>query len=327
MKRVLQSGLLLFVALLVAGAIGEGLVRIFAPHARDHVVPAGMFEIDPKLGWKLHPGSKVRHRTRYYDVAYDINAMGFRDPPRSAVPPEGKRRVLAFGDSHIFGWGVSPDQKVTAVVEAHNPSLEVWDMGVPGYGLDQEILSYEQSGRLEATDVVLFVTRHTISRTLVSRLFRKPKPRFTVNSSGGLVHVPVPRQSGALTDLFYRVFSPLYLPYFLDRKITRLVRRGGKRRADAGESVPPEWMPLQMGLLLKAKAIADERRQRLTVLVVLEKKSSEEVKDFCGRNGIGFVEAPWPNTPLALTFGEYDRHWTAKAHEIIADRLSAQLSQ
>ena len=238
MKRFFQSGVLLVASLLVAGAIAEGSVRIFAPHSRDHVVPAGMFDIDPELGWKLHPGSNVRHRTRYFDVPYSINSIGFRDRPRNVEQNDKRRRILVFGDSHIFGWGVTPEQRATGIVEARNPSLDIWNMGVPGYGLDQEVLSYERDGgSFGATDVVLFATWHTATRMMFSQIYRKPKPMFTVDSAGALVPTPVRSRTSARTDLVYRLLSPLYLPYFLELQVRRL--GGGRRGRDVTPSLSP----------------------------------------------------------------------------------------
>ncbi|MDP9179142.1 MAG: hypothetical protein M3O61_15810 [Gemmatimonadota bacterium] len=330
MKKLLPSALLLIAGICLAIGLAEGLVRIFAPHSRDHVVPAGMFEIDSELGWKLHPGKQVRHHTRYFNVAYSINSMGFRDRPRTAANANAKRRVLFFGDSEIFGWGVSPDQGVSGLVEAHSPSIEVWNMGVPGYGLDQEILSYEMTGRaLGATDVIFHVSVHTLARSTSGFIFRKPKPRFVVDSIGRLLRVPVQEKSTAGTDLVYRVLSQLYLPYFVETQVKDLTRRAPKRPRGLVETVAvnPTTMRLGMALLLKARTIAAERNQRMFVLASLPDTSRKQLKDFCDRNGIVLVETPWPVPPRQFSFGTYDGHWNPRGHQLVADRLSAQLER
>jgi hypothetical protein len=328
MKKFLSSALLVFGGICVAVGLAEGLVRIFAPHSRDHVVPAGMFEIDSELGWKLHPGKEVRHRTRYFDVGYSINSMGSRDRPRIAANANAKRRVLFFGDSQIFGWGVTPDQAVSGLVEAHSSSTEVWNMGVPGYGLDQEILSYEKDGgSLSATDVIFFVSVHTLGRSRSGFLFMKPKPRFLIDSAGRLVRVAVREKSSALTDLVYRILSPLYLPYFVETELKRLTRRDAMR-GNRDETVPvdPATMRLGMALLLKARAIAAERNHKMFLLAALPDTSRKELKDFCDRNGIAMVGTPWPVAPRQLVFGKYDGHWNPRAHQLVADRLLLALT-
>jgi len=324
-RRLLPSAVLLVAGITVGLGLAEGMVRIFAPHTRDGVVPAGMFEIDSHLGWKLKPATERRHHTRSFDVVYRINSMGFRDPPRTAARATDKRRVLFFGDSFIFGWGVAQNQRTSSFVEAAAPSTEVWNMAVPGYGLDQEILSYElNAGSLSATDVIFYVSTYTLARTQLSFIFTKNKPRFVVDSAGELEHLPIPESSSTWVSVVYRILSPLYLPYFVREQIKRLKRRDS---VHAGETSPvqPDIVLLEKALLLKARAIADARNQRMFVLATLPEPSAKELKDFCDRNRITLVMAPWVVTPSNLVLGKYDGHWNPRAHQLVAAPLLTQL--
>jgi len=326
--KLLPSAVLLVAGITVALGLAEGMVRIFAPHIRDGVVPAGMFEIDSHLGWKLKPGIERRHHTRSFDVIYRINSMGFRDPPRTAARATDTRRVLLFGDSFIFGWGVAQDQRVSSFVEAAAPSTEVWNMAVPGYGLDQEILSYElNAGSLSATDVIFYVSTFTLSRTQSSFLFEKNKPRFVLDSAGKLEHVPIRQSSSTRVSVVYRILSPLYLPYFLNQQIKRMKGRDSVRARMRSESSPvqPSIVLLEKALLLKARAIADERNQRMFVLATLPEASANELKDFCDRNRITLVMVPWAITPSNLVLGKYDGHWNPRGHQLVAAPLLTQL--
>ena len=61
----------------------------------------GYLQIDSELGWTLRPDSTSA------DGLYRVNAQGLRSP--GTVPlaiPAGKTRVLTFGDSFTFGFGV-----------------------------------------------------------------------------------------------------------------------------------------------------------------------------------------------------------------------------
>jgi hypothetical protein len=327
-RRLLLSALLLVAGITVAVGLAEGMVRIFAPHTRDGVVPGGMFEIDSYLGWKLKPAIERRHHTRSFDVVYRINSMGFRDPPRTAARATDKRRVLFFGDSFIFGWGVAQDQRTSSFVEAGAPSTEVWNMAVPGYGLDQEILSYElNAGSLSATDVIFYVSTYTLARTQSGFLFQKNKPRFVVDSAGELKHVPIRESSSTRVSAVYRILSPLYLPYFVNEQIKRLKGRDSARARMRDESSPvqPGIVLLEKALLLKARAIADDRNQRMFVLATLPEPSAKELKDFCDRNRITLVMVPWAIAPSNLVIGKYDGHWNPRAHRLVAARLLTQL--
>ena len=74
--------------------LAEGLVRIFFPHSRDHVIPGGLFDIDDYLGWKLKPGESAAHHSTYFDVVYTINSLGMRDKPRNLSKNENVYRTI-----------------------------------------------------------------------------------------------------------------------------------------------------------------------------------------------------------------------------------------
>jgi hypothetical protein len=61
------------------------------------------------------------------------------------------------------------------------------------------------------------------------------------------------------------------------------------------------------------------------VLASLPEPSAKELKDFCDRNRITLVMAPWAITPSNLVLGKYDGHWNPRAHRLVAARLLTQL--
>ena len=163
-------------------------MRVFAPHSRDQALPGRLFEIDEQLGWKLKANRKVTHRTRYFDVTYITNESGFRDRMRGGSADGGSAggsgyRVLLYGDSQAFGWGVPEDERFSNLLERSLPSLEVWNRAIPAYGLDQQILSYEHSDvATNADEVIFFVSEATLDRSHHDVMYGKPKPMF-VNES------------------------------------------------------------------------------------------------------------------------------------------------
>jgi hypothetical protein len=94
MRKHISNLFLLLISCCVALLLAEVLVRIFDPHARDSVIPGRLFTIDDDLGWKFHPKKSARHRTRYFDVVYDINSFGFRDRPRETAKDSSTHRIL-----------------------------------------------------------------------------------------------------------------------------------------------------------------------------------------------------------------------------------------
>jgi lysophospholipase L1-like esterase len=60
-----------------------------------------------------------------------------------------------LGDSITFGYGVRDGETFSAVLETMDPRLEVVNLGVQGYGTDQELLKLEREGLGFAPDVVV----------------------------------------------------------------------------------------------------------------------------------------------------------------------------
>jgi lysophospholipase L1-like esterase len=89
---------------------------------------------DPKLGFELRPNSFVAS-----EVDYRINHDGFRGPALQAKRGAVKR-LAVFGDSIVFGYWVSEGDAFPAQLGAIlGPGVEVLNLGVPGYNLDQEV--------------------------------------------------------------------------------------------------------------------------------------------------------------------------------------------
>lgn len=99
--------------------------------------------LNPRLGFELRPNSFVSS-----EVDYRINAEGYRGP-RAGVKREGVRRIAVFGDSIVFGYWVAENDAFPAQLEGLlGPGVEVLNLGVPGYNLDQEIEHFR--GRVDS---------------------------------------------------------------------------------------------------------------------------------------------------------------------------------
>lgn len=131
-----------------------------------------MLARDGALGWVNRPG--VRDEG---GATVTTNAQGFRAlAPVSERPPEGKRRVVVIGDSFTFGTD-GDDQWIYPVqLMEMRPDLDVVDLGVPGYGLDQVLLRYRRDARpLHPDHVVVCVQELLIARPM-SDFFLYAKP-------------------------------------------------------------------------------------------------------------------------------------------------------
>jgi hypothetical protein len=101
---------------------------------------------DPDLLWKLEPNRRFETGNN----VTQINAVGLRD---SLLPSKKKKdneiRVMLTGDSSIYGWGVKDNETYAIYLEQNlrkhfRRSIEVINLGVPGYSTEQTLLLLNQ---------------------------------------------------------------------------------------------------------------------------------------------------------------------------------------
>jgi lysophospholipase L1-like esterase len=211
-RRPLATAALAVGSVVVALALAEGATRLVRPGVRD---PFQIRLIDesergkfcvyhPTLGWAGKPSVDdvyesfdCRHRVRQ-------NALGFRGPD---VPfaRGAARRLVVLGDSFVWGFGVENDDVFTArLARASRAPLEVVNLGVSGYGTDQELLLWRLLGaQFQPDDVLLVVTPYTdVFDVTATERYHYPKPIFRLGPSGPtLENVPVPRREDGRWDV------------------------------------------------------------------------------------------------------------------------------
>jgi hypothetical protein len=113
----------------------------------------------------LRPGAAELSTSSEFSVIYQINAQGLRDREYDYARRPGTARAVALGDSFTFGSGVRYGERFTDVAEERLGDVEIIDMGVPGYGLEQVLLSFIVEGRRYRPDAaIVFVNRYVLER-------------------------------------------------------------------------------------------------------------------------------------------------------------------
>jgi hypothetical protein len=211
-QRVVGGLLALLIGTLLALGAVEGILRLF-PHLiasdslkreqrwrRTHVfvtrAPDNPFVHSPELGWDLRPG--VRHD------GLTTNSAGLRGRAEYAPKPQaGVRRVLVVGDSFMFGEKLRDEEALPAQLETalnRHGRWEVLNLGVPGYGTDQQWLRLQQLGFRYTADVVVLGFFEDDARRNIMYFRDYAKPFFEL--TGGqlaLRNVPVPSPEELLT--------------------------------------------------------------------------------------------------------------------------------
>lgn len=150
----------------------------------ENVMRSAVDRFDSQLGWVPTPG--------FRSDGLNINSRGMRGPREypTAKPP-GARRVVVIGDSFTFGEDVRDEQVYTALLEHAFEGVEVLNLGVRGYGTDQQVLRFEREGlALDPDLVILGFFLENIDRNLLTfRDYAKPMLRLR---NGQLVTENVP---------------------------------------------------------------------------------------------------------------------------------------
>jgi hypothetical protein len=93
--------------------------------------------------------------------------------------PPGTFRIAVFGDSRTFGFGVPIEKHFTRILEGYFTNVEVINLGVDGYGVDQELLYLRSEGFRYHPDLVLaYVAHYRSHRHMHTERFGQQKPRF-----------------------------------------------------------------------------------------------------------------------------------------------------
>jgi lysophospholipase L1-like esterase len=143
---------LLAVGLLLVGS--EMAVRRANPRYLERLSLddlAYLHTYSPVYGWTPRPSFR-------YTLAGSettINRLGYRGREVAWARMPGRPRIVMLGDSITFGYGVRDGETFSAVMETLDPRLEVVNLGVQGYGTDQELLKLEREGFAYAPDVVV----------------------------------------------------------------------------------------------------------------------------------------------------------------------------
>jgi lysophospholipase L1-like esterase len=114
---------------------------------------------DRVAGWLPRPGV-VHARTSEYSVEYNINELNMNDRPVEDADLHLPCRVLALGDSHTYGVGVSRDETWPLVLDGllfgQAPRIgRVFNGGVAAYSLGQYLQRYRMLRRRLAPQLVL----------------------------------------------------------------------------------------------------------------------------------------------------------------------------
>jgi lysophospholipase L1-like esterase len=290
---------------LVTLLLGEGLLRIYYRPTLDERNLT--YRYDAALGWLPVPNSSRRFvGTRPISVHH--NSRGFRD---HELGTKQKPRIVVIGDSFVWGYDAEVEERFTDQLQQLMPEWEVVNMGVSGYGTDQELLLARQVLAEYQPDIVflMFCSHNDEEDNSSNRRYGGYyKPYFIKQGSRlQLAGVPVPKSQN-----FYYSRSALL--------------RGSRFAAGAlALAIRIAHPPIQVEnptveLLAEFKRLSVSQKAKF---VIGTTDASAHVEGFCLAEQVPCVNLA---TNLRYASEEYG-HWTPEGNRWVAERVQGFLRE
>jgi lysophospholipase L1-like esterase len=308
------------VSTLVALEVGARL------YAKATATERGM-TFDPELGWRPRPFVTKFDSVWGATRPARTNSRGWRDRERTYEKPPGTLRAIALGDSYTFGTDADDGERFTDLLQ-NRTGLEVVNLGVAGYGTDQELRVLEIEGVRYQPDIVILTVCvfNDLADIGHERLYSWPKPYYTLEQ--GELRLSKPeltwgmraRTASYLVEfLFQRVLNdprtpraairtPVNTAQLFDalaRRIASVTTRHGARLVAVLAYPPPRLGP-------RFTAVG---RQMMATLEAAGVPTLDTQKLF-DDHGLAEDKAYWPSGV----------HWTAEGHRIVAEGLTRLLA-
>jgi len=213
MNERLRNGLvnlgLVMASVVVFFVIAEGCFAVFDPQLLQTSLQATegeanssfhFYQYDEMLGWVPKPNAEGIYVMSDSKTQIEINSKGMRDKSYDYKKPEGIKRIVVLGDSFTWGYGVEEKNIFTEILEDELlKNIQVINMGVSGYGNDQELLFLKKDGIRYDPDlvVVAFYIGNDITNNINTAQYNHPKPMYVLDNEDNkliLTNIPVPQK-------------------------------------------------------------------------------------------------------------------------------------
>jgi hypothetical protein len=268
---------------------------------------------DPAYGWLPIAG--------YEDRGVRTNSLGIRaDREYSPNAPPGFRRIVAIGDSYTWGEDVRNEETYSTVLERSMPRTEVINLGVHGWGTDQQYLYLKERGLALHPDlVVLGFFEDDVQRNELT-FFGYAKPRFVLDGDAlRLSNSPVPAPEQVLSTPFRRPWSAL----------ARLVGKVTDDLLDRTALRPMESRPVWrltvaiLDAMQRECAAAGSEFLVVHIPIVLASRPApieRAVREWARSRGVHYLSTRevFTRLPDVEQRELYAGHWTPRGHTVAA---------
>jgi hypothetical protein len=295
-----------------------------------------VLEVGTRLLW--HPGAEAGHlgvilkganrRLVHEGIEYRTNSLGLRNTETDTANVKGAKRVLALGDSFLWGDGLPESQLVTVKIQGslstNFGNVDVINAGISAYNTSDELRQLIRLAPLYSPDVVIvFFFTNDVLQEDPSR-------------------APVSWQQNTKEFLRHhsRFFSYLYYIY-RDRLSSKVGTPKSLLPQDYFnlDDSKPGWVLFRKSALEIRDYCAKHRSQLLFVIIPTLTNLDENypyaelrqgVKTLLMTSGIQFIDlfdAFSPYRPSDLWVSLVNPHWNGRATTIASDRITSYIRQ
>jgi hypothetical protein len=308
-RRLVFKVLLLALSVVMAAALAEVGLRLFF---RDRFILFQderklLYKYDPELGWFPIPNSHDRlQASRVFSVEH--NRQGFRGPEAA---PSNKPVIAFLGDSFVWGYDADAPERFTDKLQASHPEWTVYNLGVSGYGTDQEYLLLQKYFDVFKPKVVFLlfcVENDHLDNCSNVRYGGYYKPYCVVAGKRvQLEGVPVPKgervwlvnHPGLARSFLVRLFARIYFELTAPPRLSNPDPTGAILW-DMRNYVHRKGAMLVMGLTMKDPKMEDFLRQ---------------------------VHIPYVEVDTKLRYKSYGGHWTPEGHTYVSQKIEEFLAK
>ena len=298
----------LWVVLCIAGSdIGLGVLfrkRLLLEHDERNLT----YRYDPELGWFPTANSR-KSFTGGRTIQVHHNARGFRDIEHVVGT---KPRIVVLGDSFVWGYDVEQPERFTEKLRSSLPGWSIYNLGVSGYGTDQEYLLLKREYDFYRPQIVFLVfcrDNDEDDNSSNRRYGAFYKPYFTVGSNGlTLRGVPVPKSEKYFFAQHYLLARSSWARLFALAYFHR--------------TAPPTYTASHSpthAILADMQQFVQSKGGKL--LIGLQ-KPYPELERFLNERNIAHVDL---GNPYVFTDGSH--HWTPQGHTLVSAKIKAFLDQ
>lgn len=310
-----------FVALLCA-LVAEASVRVWGLMPPYDLQAQGIrypltFALDTNILYRFLPNPQQ-----------SINRLGFRDEEFGAKDP-ARRRIIVVGDSFPMGLFVAPEETFPKKLQQLVPKSEVLNLGVQGYGPDQELIALSACAPSLRPDVIVWslFPSNDLNDLIKNRLFE-------VGPDGSLRRTT----SNPVVDALPAIRLTMLMRFLMTGHFLKPEKEAALQPIlftdhEAPRPVTPHTMQLLLAIAQQAKALSLSLNAPLVALIIpsyeqvqpgsiVPQLLNEETAAILAREGIETVDLSRQFQGHPELYNEEEHHLSRAGHEAVAAELS-----